>query len=226
MSDALERARDPKYAESCAVCGEKFGKLQKFTEIYEHMVYDAPCCQECSSKIRKLLMYRNTWVGEDEYMQTVGRSFNYKRSYCVPLEYVKKLTDLRDAVSSRTLSDVSMADGSVFAVDQVFKMPPKPPIFILRARKVRNKMVVQGFMMKGQLKKDETVRLRIGGEVRSFKLLEVVPKRTEPFDRSQFFDELSANVHKHALKEGGEGWMILETEDCPELQKGTLLAGE
>ena len=124
------------------------------------------------------------------------------------------------------LMQMLLADYPIQTWSFFFGLIVASSIFILRARKVRNKMVVQGFMMKGQLKKDETVRLRIGGEVRSFKLLDVVPKRTEPFDRSQFFDELSANVHKHALKEGGEGWMILETEDCPELQKGTLLAGE
>lgn len=224
--DNTEKARDIRKAEVCAICGEKLGKIKKFVEQnYVHMLSDAAPCQECSLKLWRLLMYKKWWVEDEEYKQVIGTSYNYRNDYSVPLEKAKEILVLRDTVNNRITSEVGLEQGNSFVVQEVFKMPPRPAIFILRARKVRNKMVVGGFILKGTIKKDDSVLLKVGASVKKVKILDVIPKGTLAFKKETFWSELEANIHNHTLTECNEGWMILDIEEQMNLEKGMFIAG-
>lgn len=221
-----EEARQMKNNDCCAICGKEFGRMEKLMDgNYIHILYDAAPCQKCHMTICRLLDYRKHWVSTGEYRAAVSQSYKSSYQHAMPLTDAVALLRLRDDVAGRALGNLEIGVGSVFVVQESFKMPPSPAIFILRARKLRNKIVLKGFVLKGDMNRDKSIKFRCGDEIRTAKVLDVVPKGKDSFERETFFSELSTNLHSHALSESEEGWIILDMEDDPGFEKGSFAAG-
>lgn len=185
-----------------------------------------PLCQRCDKTIGQLLDHRREWVSDEEYNQTVKTKFKSRQDHSMPLEKARELFELRDQVAARFLGTVGMPEGNVFVVSKVFQMPPSPPIFIIRSLKVRNKAVLEGFTLKGQVKKGDRITLVIGGAVKQFTALDVVPNPSSRLIKKEtFFDELSTNVHNHTIGEEKDGWIIIDTAEMAGLSAPAFAAG-
>lgn len=139
------------HGSTCALCGNKVKLLDR---NYLHMLSDGPLCQKCHMTILQLLTQRRWWISEAEYMQVMQKNYSIRQHHSMPLEKAQALFALRDGVCSNFLKTVDLDDGNVFAVQNVFAMPKSPPIFILRAMKLKKKAVLQGFTLKGTIQKE------------------------------------------------------------------------
>ncbi|MBO5836478.1 MAG: hypothetical protein J6Q92_01125 [Oscillospiraceae bacterium] len=142
----------------------------------------------------------------------------------MPLEKAQDLFALRDRVCSRFLETVDLNEGNVFVAQKLFAMPKSPPIFILRAMKLKKKVVLQGFPLKGTIQKGDRVRINVAGTIRDFTALDVVPREMGPLEKDTFFSQLGANVHNHKILEGGDGWIIIDTEESGFIPENTFVA--
>lgn len=204
------------YGKICSLCG---GKVKVLDRNYLHILSDGTLCQRCDMTIGQLLSHQKNWVADEEYNQTVKTRYKAMKHHSMPLEKARELFALRDRVAERFLGTVGMTEGNVFVVRNVFQMPPSPAIFILRAMKVKNKAVLEGFSLKGQVKKGDKITLIIDGAVRQFTALDVVPCPSAALmEKGKFFDELSTNIHNHTVGEDRGGWIIIDTENLAALK--------
>ena len=209
------------HGSTCALCGNKVKLLDR---NYLHMLSDGPLCQKCHMTILQLLTQRRWWISEAEYMQVMQKNYSIRQHHSMPLEKAQALFALRDGVCSNFLKTVDLDDGNVFAVQNVFAMPKSPPIFILRAMKLKKKAVLQGFTLKGTIQKGDRVRLNVSGTVREFTSLDVIPAGTDRLEKSTFFSQLEANVHSHRIPEDGDGWIIINTEETGFIPESSFAA--
>ncbi len=210
------------YGKTCSLCGEKVKLLDR---NYTHMLSDGTLCQQCDMTIGQLLDYRREWVADEEYNRTVQKKYKSREEHSMPLEKARELFELRDQVAARFLGTVGVTAGNVFVVSKVFQMPPSPAIFILRSLKVRNKAVLEGFTLKGQVKKGDRITLMVGGAVKRFSALDVVPNPSSRLIKKEtFFDELSTNVHNHTIGEEKAGWIIIDTAEMEGLSSPAFAA--
>lgn len=217
----MGNVNDILYGKTCDLCGENVKLLDR---NYLHILSDGTLCQKCHMTILQLLAQRSWWVSEEEYRKVITENFSIRSHHSLPLGKAQALLALRDRVCTGFLKTVQLEKGNVFAVQKVFKMPPKPPIFILRAMKVKNKAVLQGFTLKGTVQKGERIKLNISGMVREFTALDVIPAGTDPLTKETFFNQLGPNVHNHKVAEDGDGWIIIDTEECQNIPESTFAA--
>lgn len=210
-----------RHSGTCSLCGHKVKLLDR---NYTHILSDGTLCHNCNMTILQLLSARNSWIDKDEYLSVMDRSYNWREEYIMPLEKAQALFELRDIVCNRFLKTIELDNGDVFVAQEVFQMPKSPAIFILRALKVKNKAVIQGFALKGKFKKGDSIKLRIGSNIQTVKALDVVPCGTNPLIKSTFFDNLSTNVHNHTIDEGQEGWIIIDTEEFDKIKPNDFVA--
>lgn len=218
----MAKEKNIRYQANCSVCSDKIGF---FGSGYVHVLSDGTLCTKCNQTLHQLLDERKWWVDTDEF-NALGLQGNYDffEGNCMPLKEAQALLALRDRVSARFLRSVGLESGNVFAVQRVFAVVPSPPCFILRARKIRNKAVLQGFTLKGSIKKGDTVRLNIGGEIRSFTAVDVVPSEFDPLTTDTFYNKLIPNVHNHTITEKDNGWILIDTEEYKSISKGIFAA--
>ena len=218
----MAKENDIRYQANCSVCSNKIGFLGN---SYVHVLSDGTLCKNCNLTLHQLVDERKWWVDRDEF-NALGLQENYDflEGNCMPLKEAQALLALRDRVSASFLSSVGLESGNVFAVQRVFAVSPSPPCFILRARKIRNRAVLQGFTLKGSVKKGDTVRLNIGGEIRSFTAVDVVPSEFDPPTTETFYDKLIPNVHNHTVSEKDNGWIIIDTKEYKSITKGIFAA--
>lgn len=210
-----------RYSGTCSLCGEKVKLLDR---NYTHILSDGTLCHKCNMAIIQFLSERNSWIDKDEYISVMEKNYSYREEHSMPLEKAQVLFELRDTVCNRFLKTVELEDGDVFVAQEVFQMPKSPAIFILRALKVRNKAVLQGFALKGKFKKNDNIKMKIDGNIQTVKALDVVPCGTNPLNKSTFFDNLSTNVHNHTINEGQDGWIIIDTEEFNKINAGDFVA--
>ena len=202
--------KDMRHKKHCDLCGEKIGWMDK---NFLHYLCDGTLCPKCNMTFYHLVSHRKWWVSDEEYKQALESGVNLREHESVPLEKARALLALRDTVGQQFLESVGLESGNVFVINQVFKMPPSPPIFILRSLKVRNKAVLQGFPLNGEVRKGDQVVLNIQGETRRFTALDVISAGTDSLKKEVFFSNLEANVHSHRFSTDREGWIIVDTED-------------
>ena len=206
--------KDVRNGKFCSLCSKKISFMEK---NYTHILSDGTLCQKCHMTILQLLSRKNLWVSKEEYSAVMQKSYNPRAEYSMPLEKARDLFMLRDRVCSGFLQTVGVDGGGAFTVQNVFAMPKSPPIFILRAMKLKNKAVLQGFPLKGEVRKGDRIKLDLAGKVCEFTALDVVPAETYPLEKETFYSQLSANVHSHKVDEDRDGWIIIDTEDLQSL---------
>ena len=221
--EVLKMSKENKmlYGGTCALCGNKVKFLDR---NYLHILSDGALCQKCHMTILQLLSQRTSWVSQEEYLQVMEKQYSSSQHHIMPLKKAQDLFALRDHVCSNFLQAVDLEAGSVFAVQNVFTMPKNPAIFILRAIKLKYKAVLQGFTLKGEIKKGDRIKLNIGSTVSEFTALDVVPSGTDPLEKSTFYSQLSANVHSHRIPEDSDGWIIIDTTDVQTIPDSTFAA--
>lgn len=218
----MAKENDIRYQANCSVCSNKIGFLGNG---YVHVLSDGTLCKNCNLTLHQLADERKWWVDRDEFNALgLQENYDFREGNCMPLKEAQALLALRDRVSASFLSSVGLESGNVFAVQRVFAVSPSPPCFILRARKIRNRAVLQGFTLKGSVKKGDTVRLAIGGEIRSFTAVDVVPSEFDPLTTDTFYNKLIPNVHNHTVSEKDNGWIIIDTEEYKSITKGIFAA--
>ena len=217
----MANEKDILYTRTCSLCRNKLKLLDRH---YLHMLSDGTLCQTCNMTILQLLSERHCWVSEEEYMQVMQKKYNFREHHSMPLEKAQDLFALRDRVCSRFLETVDLNEGNVFVAKKLFAMPKSPPIFILRAMKLKKKVVLQGFPLKGTIQKGDRVRINAAGTIRDFTALDVVPREMGPLEKDTFFSQLGANVHNHKILEGGDGWIIIDTEESGFIPENTFVA--
>lgn len=205
---------DVRNGQYCSLCSKKISFMEK---NYIHILSDGTACQKCHLTIQQLLSQKKYWVSKEEYSEVMKKDFNPRAEYAMPLEKAQDLFLLRDRVCSGFLQTVGLQDGGAFTVQNVFAMPKSPPIFILRAMKLKNKAVLQGFPLKGEVRKGDRIKIALSGMVCEFTALDVVPAGTDPLTKETFYSQLGANVHNHKVDEERDGWIIIDTEDCQSL---------
>ena len=210
-----------RYSGTCSLCN---GKVKLLDRNYTHILSDGTLCQKCDMALSQFLSERNSWIDKDEYISVMEKNYSPHNEHGMPLKKAQALLKLRDTVCDRFLKTIELDSGDVFVAQEVFQMPKSPAIFILRAIKVKNKAVLQGFSLKGEIRKGDNVTLNINGNLQTIKALDVIQNGTDAFNKSSFFDLLSTNVHNHKIKEAKLGWIIIDTEDIEGIKKDGFVA--
>jgi len=218
----MANEKDIRHKANCSICSDKLNFVEKGNV---HILSDGTLCQKCNSTIHQLLDERRWWADIDEFNALgLQGKYDFFEGNCMPLKEAQALLALRDRVADRFLKSVGLDSGSVFVAQRLFAMPKSPSIFILRAMKLKNKAVLQGFPLKGTIKKGDRVRINVAGTIRDFTALDVVPREMGPLEKDTFFSQLGSNVHNHKIPEDNDGWIIIDTEDYRSIAEGGLAA--
>lgn len=213
--------KDILYGKTCSLCSEKIG----FTERnHSHILSDGTLCPRCQMTILQLLQQKEWWIDDETYIRFMQQQFSCRKDHSMPLEKAQVLITLRNMICDTFLASAGLDSGSVFIAQEAFSMPKSPAVFILRALKLKNKAVLQGFTLKGEVQRGDRIRLHIDGTVREFTAIDVIPAGMDPLEKAVFFDRLGINVHSHRISGDGSGWIIIDTEDSQSIPVGVFAA--
>lgn len=223
--DELEKRRSHAHANTCAICGKEFSKAERFYwQGISHKLMDGAPCRKCNRAIWLLLMHQKLWTKEADLLQAMGDINDYRNEYSVPVDKARALLALRDSRCEQIRQRLGGKAG-VFAVAESFQVTPSPPIFFLRARKVRNRAVIRGISLQGEFRQGDRVVFERNGATVETTVVDAIPRGTSEYNRSGFYDELQANIHDHTLSECEEGWLILDVEADRLLKKSAFAVG-
>jgi len=191
---------------ACPLCGGKAG-------LFNSIVLNdgTSICEACAAKLRTRYPIESR-EKRDAFGNVVYQSNGAVRTYIYDALNELSLDEVKAAMAEQNAEASSAAGtlGSNFSASftvgaKVFRIAPKTlDVGMLRAKKLKNALVLEGVVHTGEFTKDDTVVLVHDGVRISLTLLEA-----HAMDASGFETELRANLARK-IKAGKSGWLIVD----------------
>ena len=218
----VECIEECKYIErgtSCGVCGKKLGLFyDDFWSVNSrdrHLI-DGVLCGKCHKHFNTLIRDKE-WASQEVKKQPQWKKFTSLISESYTAEDIKWFFEQKEVSDKENLSAYGSEACGLFRIKVPFEIEPHPfQVGIVRANKLKNKMVVFGKAEEGIFRKKDKVKLDIGGNITETTVLEAFVFDPEAFIKhdmyADFNDTIAANLrYTRKIKENKMGWLILDT---------------
>ena len=219
----VECIEECKYIERgtlCGVCGRKLGYFYDgFWSINSkdrHLI-DGVLCGKCHEHFKALIQDKK-WVSNEVKKQPQWKKFTSLISESYTAEDIKWFFAQKEDSDKETLSAYGSEACGLFIIVNSFETEPHPfRVGIVRAKKLKNKMVVFGKAEEGIFTKKNKVKLDIDGNITETTVLEAFVFDPEAFTKkdmqANFSDTIAANLrYTRKIKENKMGWLIVDME--------------
>lgn len=198
-----------KEAETCPLCGEVLGVFNS-----RALGDGTSICSKCAGELRTEFPVEER-EELDEFGNTEYNSRGFVKTYMydslskATLEDVKRVKNEHECSSAKANAELGGSYENMFIVSgDTFSIAPKPlEVGLIRAKQLKYKLVVEGFVQSGTFSKGDLAVLFHDGQKKEIKILEVHKKEVSGFSVT-----IAANMSKSA-KSGESAWMILDLDD-------------
>ena len=216
----VENIEECKYIERgtlCAACSKKLGFFYDgFWSINSkdrHLI-DGVLCGKCYGHFKELI-YDKKWVSKEVRKQQQWKKFTSLISESYTAADIKWFFEQKEFSDKENLLAYGSEACGLFRIINVFQTEPHPlQVGIVRAKKLKKKMVVFGKAEEGIFEKNNKVKIDIGGNITETTVLEAFVFDPEAFKdnmRANFSNTIAANLrYTRKIKENKMGWLILD----------------
>ena len=217
----VECIEECKYIERgtlCGVCGRKLGYFYDgFWSINSkdrHLI-DGVLCGKCHKHFKDLIEDKK-WASKEVRKEPQWKKFTSLISESYTAEDIKWFFEQKENSDKENLSAYGSEACGLFRIKVPFDIEPHPlQVGIVRARKLKNKMVLFGKVEEGIFRKNDKVKLDMGGNIIETTVLEAFvfdPDAYKKYDLyANFNDTIAANLrYTRKIKENRLGWLILD----------------
>ena len=215
MQKLVESGTDSKYVptgKTCDICGKKLGFLYTgFWSINAPQYADGVLCKACDEKLELLLRYAPAWVKKELRKEHPYYGYSATSRRTMEIASAKILLDSAETFGKEELASHGGEFTSIFRHRECHFLSPKATeVGVKRAKLLKNKAVVFGFVQLGRFKHGDPVKILARGQVIETKILEAYA-----YDCAEntLEVELKAHLGKQRVEQWKKGWLILDTEE-------------
>ena len=219
----VECIEECKYIERgtlCGVCGRKLGYFYDgFWSINSkdrHLI-DGVLCGKCHKHFKDLIEDKK-WASKEVRKEPQWKKFTSLISESYTKSDIKWLFEEKELSDKEILSAYGSEACGLFRIKVPFDIEPHPlQVGIVRARKLKNKMVLFGKVEEGIFRKNDKVKLDMGGNIIETTVLEAFVFDPDAYKKhdmyANFNDTIAANLRfTRKIKENKIGWLILDID--------------
>ena len=221
----VEWATDSRYiplGSHCSLCNKKLGIFRTgFWSINAGILADGVLCAKCKEQVERLLATKREWMKASALRQASWYPFNTSNWHRMPLQTAKEMFAAKEAADQRQLAAFGNDKTSLFRIEDAIRIDPTAiQVGVVRAKRLKNKVVVFGTVERGSFGQNSQVEIEQSSGTESTSVLEAYVYEC---DENTIDVCLRANLGKHRLTAGERGWLVLDYESYVEV--GNVIVG-
>ena len=194
----------------CDICGKKLGFFATgFWSMNAKHVANGNLCTACHKKIRLLIAEKDRWMtGEMKNESPLGRytPTNWRR---MSVGQAKQLLELKEQADRGELEKYGESATAYLIVQEAFQIEPTAiQVGVVRAKKLKQTMVVYGRVERGVFGKGDRVSIDNEGKLLDAHVLEAY----EDDGENTFEIHVRAHMGRQRLSQDQTGWLLLDLE--------------
>lgn len=195
----------------CALCSKKLGFFRTgFWSINAGKLADGVLCEKCNTQIERLLATKRDWMQPAALRKATWGEFNTRSKEEIPLKAVKEMFADKENADAECLSGFGGSHTALFRIEEAVRIEPTAlQVGIARAKRLRSKVAVFGMVERGSFSRHDVVHLKQQDASVDTTILEAYAWDCE---ENTLEIDLCANMGKHRLVEGKQGWLVLDYE--------------
>ena len=209
----VEFATDSQYVplgSKCDLCGKKLGFFATgFWSTNTKHVEGGNLCKACDERIQTLIRDKKRWMSKriQENSPLAGYTLGTWRT--MSLQEVKQLLALKEQVDRGELEQYGESASAYLTVQEAFQIEPTAiQVGVVRAKQLKQTMVVYGRVEQGIFSKGDAVRIDSEGKLLDAHVLEAYEDDGEnPFEL-----HVRAHMGRQKLAKDQTGWLLLDLE--------------
>ena len=210
----VEWATDSRYVplgSLCSFCGKKLVFFRTgFWSTNACKLTDGELCEKCAEKLDRLIAAMPEWLREEPLQQSSWIQYNTHNWHNLTVKNANEMIAAKDQADQETLSAFGHDKSSLFRIVEVFQIEPNAlQVGVARAKRLRSKVVVFGMVERGSFSRHDVVQL----EQQDFSVgTTILEAYAWDCEENTLEIDLCANMGKHRLVEGKQGWLVLDYE--------------
>ncbi len=209
----VESSTNTKYVplgSKCTLCDKKLNCLSTgFFSCNAVQLADGAICKTCQEKLMLLLQSKNQCLPLALQEKEPYFSMCVENIFATTQENAKTFLGECEIFCKETIAQQGNCSG-MFRIEHINRIKPKATdVGIARAQKLKDKIVLYGYVQAGKFKKGDCIKIVDGMRVIDTKILEAYVYDCE---ENTLNANLKANMGKQQLNTWQKGWLCLDTE--------------
>lgn len=210
----VEWATDSRYVplgSRCSLCRKKLGFFRTgFWSINASKLVDGELCEKCAEKVERLIATMHEWSTSVTQKQSSWIHFNTHNWNKLTAKNAAEMIAAKEQADREKLAFFGDDKSSLFRIIEVVQIEPTAlQVSVVRAKRLRSKVVVFGMVERGTFSKNDAVQLEQQDVSVGTTILEAYAWDCE---ENTLEINLRANMGKQRLVEGEQGWLVLDYE--------------
>ena len=210
----VEWATDSRYVplgSRCSLCGKKLGFFRTgFWSTNASKLGDGELCEKCAEKVARVIAAMPKRLKSGTRKQSSGPHSNAYNWHNLTVKNVAEIIAAKEQADQEKLSAFGKGKSSLFRIMEVDQIEPTAlQVGVVRAKRLRSKVVVFGVVERGTFSKKDFVQLEQQDVSVGTTILEAYAWDCE---ENTLEINLRANLGKQRLVEGEQGWLVLDYE--------------
>ena len=202
------------HGKKCDLCGKGVGFLNTgFWSVNAKWLRDGVICDRCYKKMELLSKFRNQWIPNDLSDEPPFDALTNGSWHTLGVQEAKTVLEAPERLGKEALAAIGPAYTSIFRMrNATFIVPTALQVGVVRAKRLKNKLVLFGFVQLGQFKKGDPVLILDGKQRKEATVLEAYVFDPD-VPENDLEVVLKANMGKQCLKQWQQGWLVLDNEE-------------
>lgn len=210
----VEWATDSRYVPlgtRCSLCGKKLGFFRTgFWSINASKLRDGELCVKCAEKVKRVIDTIPKRLKRGTEKQSSRPYANVYHWHNLTVKNIAEMIAEKEQADREKLASFGDDKNSLFRIMEVVQIEPTAlQVGVVRAKRLRSKVVVFGVVERGNFSKNEAVYLEHQDASVGTTILEAYEWDCE---KNSLEINLRANMGKQRLVEGEQGWLVLDYE--------------
>ena len=210
----VEWATDSRYVplgSLCSLCGKKLGFFRTgFWSTNASKLRNGVLCEKCAERVEWLIATMPEWLKKDALQHASWHPSATRNWHNLTVQNAAEMIAAKEQADKETLSAFGKDKSSLFRILEVVQIEPAAlQVGIVRAKRLRSKVVVFGVVERGTFSKNDAVHLEQQDVSVDTTILEAYAWDCE---ENTLEINLRANMGKQRLEEGAQGWLVLDYE--------------
>lgn len=210
----VEWATDSRYVplgSCCSLCGKKLGFFRTgFWSTNASKLRNGELCEKCAEKVKRVIANKREWLMSGTQKQSSWIHYNTHNWHNLTVKNVAEMIAAKEQADQEKLSAFGKGKSSLFRIMEVDQIEPTAlQVGVVRAKRLRSKVVVFGMVERGSFSRHDVVQLEQQDASVGTTILEAYAWDCE---ENTLEVNLRANMGKQRLVEGEQGWLVLDYE--------------
>lgn len=211
----VEWATDSRYVplgSRCSLCGKKLGFFRTgFWSTNASKLVDGELCEKCADKVERVIAIMPEWLKRGTQKHPSRIHHNTHNWHKLTVKNVTEMIAAKEQADREKLASFGNDKNSLFRIMEVVQIEPTAlQLGVVRAKRLRSKVVVFGVVERGTFSQNDAVQLEQQDVSVGTTVLEAYAWDCE---ENTLEINLRANMGKQRLVEGEQGWLVLDYED-------------